>query len=371
MRLLFVSSTTGGGSGRSQRELADGLRQRGHQVLFLVDDKAPARLQRWTHEQLSDLAIRAASSRLDSFLRRLERCAGRRSLPTSIDGLPHLVTPIPQNALARTLDEFQPDVVIGNSLVRLSWRRIHSMCREAGIPTVLYVREINSLDHLVPGEHPEAVVANARSLAAAVEARGVGCTFLPSVIDLALTRTSTTRRVALLVNPIPSHGIAVLWELAARLPQIEFAIQESWPLARADLAGLRQRTAMFRNVELRRRCGPGPELYGDARVLLVPHLIDNRPRVVVEAQANGIPVIAAAEPGLKEVVGNGGVTLGVDQLDAWCAEITRLWNDTAHYERLVERALRHSARPEIDPDAITATFERILVSVIDRRQTTT
>jgi len=51
MRLLFVSSTTVGGSGRSQRELATQLERLGHEVRFLVDAENPARVTRRLYEK--------------------------------------------------------------------------------------------------------------------------------------------------------------------------------------------------------------------------------------------------------------------------------------------------------------------------------
>jgi hypothetical protein len=259
VRLLFVSSTTVGGSGRSQRELAARLVEAGHEVAFLVDDEAPHRVRRWMYEQLSDLAVRVADRPGGRFVRALERWPGRRTARHWIDGFDHLTTPVPQNAFVECLEKSRPDVVVGNSIVRLSWRRIRAVCEERDIPTVLYVREITTFDHLLPDEMPDAVVANARSLASAVEDRGVRCSFVPSVVDLSRTRTRSSREVALVVNPIPSHGIELIWKLAERLADVPFVLQESWPLAADDLTRIVTRTAELPNVEFRRSRSPGPE----------------------------------------------------------------------------------------------------------------
>lgn len=363
MDLLFVSSTTVGGSGRSQRELAARLIDRGHQVTFLVDDEAAAWLQRWAYEQLSDLAVRVGNRAGGRVVRTLERLPGRRTGRLELDGFVHITTSVPQNALERVLDEFRPDVVVGNSLVRLSWRRIRATCQQRGIPTVLYVREISSFDHLLPDEMPDAVVANARSLVSAVEDRRVACSFVPSVVDLSVTSTDSSREVALVVNPIASHGIDLVWDLAERLPHVRFALQESWPLDQEDLSRLAKQVSALPNVELRRAQPPGPSLYADARLLLVPHRIDNRPRVVAEAQANAIPVIASSQPGLVEAVGDGGVTVDAGDTDRWCEAIRSLWTDADRYADLSKRARAHSQRPELDPDAIVAAFEQVLIDI--------
>lgn len=335
----------------------------GHEVTFLVDDEAPHRLRRWWYEQLSDLAVRTANRPGGRIVRALERLPGRRTGTLELDGFVHVTTPVPQNAFERILVEVRPDVVIGNSLVRLAWRRVRAVCERRGIPTVLYVREITTFDHLLPNEMPDTVVANARSLVSAVEERGVACSFVPSVVDLSVTRTDSSREVALVVNPIASHGIDLVCELAERLPNIPFVLQESWPLDDGDVQRIVTRAAALSNVELRRAQPPGPELYRDARVLLVPHRIDNRPRVIAEAQSNGIPVVASSHPGLIEAVGDGGVTVDPDDVDAWSEQIRSLWTDAHRYADLSQRASTHSQRSELDPAEVTAAFERILLSL--------
>ena len=51
-------------------------------------------------------------------------------------------------------------------------------------------------------------------------------------------------------------------------------------------------------------------VYARARVLLVPSLWwESGPRVIVEALANGIPVIGSSSGGVPEVIGDGGIIL--------------------------------------------------------------
>lgn len=367
MRLLFVSSTTVGGSGRSQRELAAQLRDRGHEIRFLVDDGRPSRLTRAVYEQLSDLRARAEGTVVQRPVRALERRPGRRTRTVELDGWTHRATPIPQNALGTLIDEFRPDVVVGNSLERLAWRRVHEACRERCVKTVLYVRETDSLDHFVHGEVPDLLIANAASLQAALRERGLDCEFVPSVVESSVTSTESTRRVVLAVNPVASRGGDIIWKVASSAPEIPFVVQESWPLEAAVLADVERRAAELPNVEFRRAAPPGPQLYGDARVLMVPYRVDNRPRVIAEAQSNGIPVVAADVPALREAIGMGGAVVELDAIDAWVDELRSLWGDAARYERLVAAAFEHSRRPDIDPTAVTGRFERLVEELLDGR----
>lgn len=367
VRILFVSGTTVGGSGRSQRELAARLVEFGHTVEFVVDDASPARSTRWVYEQLADLSARLAGRPGSSMIRRLEKLPGRSPTTGELGGLRHLSTPVPENAVERTLDAFRPDVVVGNSVLRLTWRRVREFCAARNIPTILYIREEEALNHFDHGAVPaEAVVANAKSLTAAIVALGITCAFVPSVIELGVTQVDPTRKVALVINPIESRGVETLWKIAARLPEVAFVAQESWPLEPEQLASVERHIATLPNVEFRRAEPPGPQLYRDTRVLVVPYRIDNRPRVIAEAQASGIPVIAADVPALIEAIGAGGLQVGLDDIDAWSNELQRLWTDEDYYRQLSDAAREHSKRPEIDAESVARQFEAIAERVVAR-----
>ncbi len=368
MRLLFVSSTTVGGSGRSQRELAARLRARGHEVELLVDDDRPARVERWAYGHLSDLAARLRGRPGGRFADWLARRPGWRMGRLDLDGTHHRTSVAPENALARVLDTWMPDVVVANSLERLGWRTVHEVSRRRDVPTVLYIRETDSLHHLELGEVPDLLVANAESLQATLVAQGFSCAFVPSVIDVDVTRTESRRAVALAINPIPSRGSALVWTIAEGAPEIPVVAQESWPLEGRELADVLEHVASLPNLEFRRAAPPGPALYGDARVLLVPYLVDNRPRVIAEAQANGIPVIAADIPALREAIGAGGLTVPLDDPAAWVDALRAVWSDAERYDQLVRAAREHSVRPEIDPDAVAAAFEHLVTTMLDARR---
>jgi glycosyltransferase involved in cell wall biosynthesis len=111
------------------------------------------------------------------------------------------------------------------------------------------------------------------------------------------------------------------------------------------------------NVEFRPRREPG-RLYEDSRVLLVPYADDNRPRVVLEAQACGIPVLAFDRPGLKEAVGPGGLLVAPTAgPQAWVEPFARLWDDGDEYDRLANAALQHSKRASVQLPRIAEEFE--------------
>lgn len=363
-RILFVSSTIAGGSGRSQRALALALRERGHEVAFLVDDERPATFTRWIGEHLADAATRFADN---TCLQRIAARVGSRLDRFEHEGIEMWATPFPENGFAEAVRRFEPDVIIGNSMVRYSWRTIRGACHDLDLPAMLYIRGSASLGGLDTLPDPgEVVLANARSLVESVEDAGHECTFIPSVVDTSPTRVDSTRQVALLINPIESHGIDRLWEIAEALPEIEFVLQESWELDNSQLSAIVCRLEELSNVNLRRRTPPGPELYRDARVLLAPHRIDNRPRVIVEAQTNGIPSLVSDHGGLREALGSGGAVLA-DDASEWIDAVRCAFEDDARYLEWSAGASKAAVRDELDPTTIVQTFEKAARTAIDRR----
>lgn len=360
MRFLFISGTVGGGSGRSQRELAKALVHRGHEVRFIVDLKRPAKFQRWFHGKLSNASVRwhsTVAGSVATFMR--DRIPSFRHKFVK-EGLRHDGTALPQNAMRELLKEFPADVVVVSSISRWVWRQVHHMSAERGIFSVLYLREEDLLGNVVPDSMPDALVANADSFVTAMQERGFACHLVPSLVDTSVTRTTSTRRAVLAINPAPSRGGDIVLQIAARLPEIPFVLQESWPLTSEEGDQLRERLTSLPNVEFRKMQPPGPGLYGDARILVVPYRVNNRPRVILEAQDNGVPVIAADISALVTAVGGGGLIVPLDDIDAWVEAVRLMWSDEATYQRLVDAARQHSQRSEVDPQHIVESFERIV-----------
>lgn len=364
MRLIFVSWSTIGGSGISQRQLAKQLVAKGHQVRFVVFDRASSSGKTRLYAKLSDLSVRTSATPFRSAVDLTRDLVGRRGKREDLDGLWHEHSMVPQNTLIRVIDDFEPHVVVVSSVDRWAWRRIHDRCSIRGIPTVLYVREEASLEHLEKGAHPSLLVANTPALAENLRERGFDCAFVPSVTDVSSTQVEPSRRAVLAINPIPIKGSDHIWELASKSPGLPFVAQEAWTLRGSDLEAVRKHLDALPNLEFRPMAPPGPHLYADARVLLAPYHVNSRPRVILEAQANGIPVLASDLPALVEAVGPGGTTLPLDDPDAWVIELKRLWEDEEYYAELCAAARRHAARDDMNPVVVAAQFERLVERLV-------
>ncbi|MBM3674649.1 MAG: glycosyltransferase [Actinobacteria bacterium] len=365
MNFLFVSTVAGGGSGLSQRQLARRLQARGHQVTVLAA-RDQSRVVRPLYERQVDLSTRLHGSRLRPALLALQRPMGRRVEQLDTPDHPTWVATVPENGYRALRRRFRPQVVVASSIDRVTWRRLRAQLQAEGIPSVLYLREASGLGHLtVTKAPPDLLLANAQSHAEAARALGYACEVVPSVVELDRARTRSAREVVLLVNPIQLLGGDRVWLLAAARPDISFVLQESGLLSDAQRDEVLRRLPEHPNVTVRPFTTVPADLYRDARVLLVPHHVDNRPRVVLEAQANGIPVLATAFPGLAESVGPGGILVDDDApAEAWIDALGRMWDDPAKYEQLVAAALAHAARPDVDPDAVTARFEELVGTLV-------
>lgn len=367
-RILFVSEVTDGGSPRSQRELALQLRSRGHSIEFLVTQLTPHRLTRRAYDLVSDASVALAEKPGAHFLGQVRNIMGSRVVRGEIQGLQHHFAKIIENALPQRIQQTRPDAVVVSSVDRWTWRRVRDVCIASGTPVMLYIREDLSLGHVMNGWLPDILLANAEALSRTLTARGHECYCIPSVVDVSATKTLSSRRAVLAINPDPSRGADIFWAVAARLPSIPFVMQEAWPLQGPLLDDTLDRTAALPNVQFRRRMLPGSRLYGDAKLLMVPYRVDNRPRVVLEAQANGIPVVVSHLPALIEAVGDGGVSVPLDDIDAWVETIEAIWNDDERYAHFARAARDHSQRPEVDPSSLTDQFEELVALAIKRAE---
>jgi glycosyltransferase involved in cell wall biosynthesis len=370
VKILFVSSTRAGGSGLSQRQLAARLVSQGHEVVILADPERGHRLTRSLYKREVNLSTRLRRYRIRPVLLALQRPLGRRVVAAPEYDVPVFFSPVPEHAYRTLRRRFPPDAVVASSIDRVSWRRLRAQLRTDGIPSVLYLREEAALGHLtITNAPPDLLLANTDSLARRAREAGFECQVIPSAIETGATRVESTRERVLLVNPRRSHGIDRLWAVARARPDIPFVVQESWALTGAARAEVAAMVAELPNVEFRPRTSDLGTIYRDARLLFAPHRLDNRPRVVAEAQANGLPVVASAYPGLVEAVGPGGVLIDPEaEAAVWVEAVGRLWDDGGHYDRLRAAAQRHAARAEIDPEVVTARFEEAIRRLIETGQ---
>lgn len=110
-----------------------------------------------------------------------------------------------------------------------------------------------------------------------------------------------------------------------------------------------------------------PAFYHEIDVLVLPSHTEGLPRVVLEAQATGTPVVATRVGGVPEVVEDGRTGLLCDARDPDClaAAIDRLATDGAERSRLAEMG-REAVATSFTWDSLYNRYERFLRTICDR-----
>ncbi|HKO50327.1 MAG TPA: glycosyltransferase family 4 protein [Polyangiaceae bacterium] len=169
-----------------------------------------------------------------------------------------------------------------------------------------------------------------------------------------------------MINPEPEKGLmffAALVELLARKqPQIPIEVFASrggatFLVQTALIGGID--LALHSRLELRDTEVSPTSVYQRSRVVVVPSLVDDAaPRVVVEAQVNGIPVLGSDRGGIPEMCTDAGLVIPIpravlpgslrspppEAVRPWVEAITRLFDDPAAWARASARARAAGAR---------------------------
>lgn len=82
-----------------------------------------------------------------------------------------------------------------------------------------------------------------------------------------------------------------------------------------------------------------PLLYSSARVFVFPSLWEGFGLPPLEAMACGTPVLCSDIPPLRETIGEGGLLLPLDNVDAWVEALIVLWKQDEEWRIWQERAL--------------------------------
>jgi glycosyltransferase involved in cell wall biosynthesis len=188
-------------------------------------------------------------------------------------------------------------------------------------------------------------------------------------------------RFVTMVNPCAVKGISILLELARRMPAVEFAAVPTWGTTPADLTALGE----LPNVTVLPPVDNIHDVMSQTRVALVPSIwAEARSRIILEAMARGIPVLASKVGGLAEAM------LGIDyllpvnpvvryrsQVDElmvpvadipeqdvapWQVVLERLTTDRTHYAQLSARAREAALGYAANLNALP--FETLLERVV-------
>ncbi len=262
---------------------------------------------------------------------------------TSDERLGYLVmrSPRPAQDLAMVAAAWAADAIVVQSGSGLATMVLASL--DTGRATALYLHnvEISQLGGNLAPDPAFLFLANSSFTAQRWQALyGIHCEVIAPIVRGESYLADGTGDKVLFVNPHPMKGVERMFELAAACPELPFLVMESWNVAPQWRTHCLQRANRLGNIEWRSPSTHMRKVYGQSRVLLMPSVWEESfGRTVVEAQLNGLPVLASQRGALPELVGAGGATLAPDApVGEWAAALRRLYDPlTSENERLAAR----------------------------------
>ena len=105
-----------------------------------------------------------------------------------------------------------------------------------------------------------------------------------------------------------------------------------------------------------------PLVYNLAEVFVFPSLYEGFGIPPLEAMSCGVPVVAADNSSLPEAVGDAGLLVDAEDVEALAAALTQVLDDTALRQTLIERGLAHAKKFTWERAARTllATYEHVV-----------
>ncbi len=159
-----------------------------------------------------------------------------------------------------------------------------------------------------------------------------------------------TLHVGFVGRLIGHKGVDMLVEAAALDDRLVVEVFGAGPesgnlVALADRLGVSDRVAFRGHVDE----SAVPGVYRRFDVLAVPSVplpgwVEQFGRVVVEAEASGVPVVASASGALPDVIGEGGLLVPPNDPASLQAALSRFLDEPGLWERLSQRAVADSAR---------------------------
>lgn len=288
-------------------------------------------------------------------IRGLQVAAGRWTFDC---GYPAWAVERVEDALAECMESFQPQVVWCNCFPSLP---LLMAARGRGLGAVWYVHDCR------PAAEDLRRAANAGICLLAVSEFIAGRIrqFIggPCAVIYPLIRESDyiTGRddpgYVTLINPRPVKGYETFLSIAAALPEMRFLVVEAWPLGEGRPA-VEKQLAELGNVKFVHQLADTRAIYRQTRLLLAPSVVEEGgPRVIREAQLNGIPVLGSSRGGVPEMIGEGGVVIEeYENPAAWTSAIRELLGDAERYAGMAAAAHRNAYREDLQSATIVRQF---------------
>ena len=281
----------------------------------------------------------------------------------------------------QVLERFRPDVLLtyGGHPASIELMR---RARAKGIAVVFHLHNFGYNDRRAFADVSAVIFPSEYSRRHHARLLGLDGPVIPSPIPLVrIVAENPTPTYATFINPQTSKGMTIFARIAVvlndRRPDIPLLVVEgrgtSDALARLplDLSGLTNLHQMANTPDPR-------DFYRVSRAVLMPSLWrESLGRVVIEALANGIPILASDRGALPETLGEAGFVFTVPdrytphsleiptarEVAPWVAVLEKLWDDPAFEAR--HRALARVEAQRWDSRVVAERFESFFLSFVD------
>jgi glycosyltransferase involved in cell wall biosynthesis len=175
-------------------------------------------------------------------------------------------------------------------------------------------------------------------------------------LDAYRIRGPREQRFITFINPIPVKGVDVALEIVRRMPDRRFLfVRGKWGIVpggdSANAVRLMSGDGRLPNLTVWEPQDDMRRVYEVTDVLLFPSQWDEPAgRVSLEAQVNGIPVVASRVGGVAAQMGEGGILIDNRSDVPAFVHALRSLEDPAEYEKYSRLALENSRRPELQAE---------------------
>jgi glycosyltransferase involved in cell wall biosynthesis len=222
--------------------------------------------------------------------------------------------------------QFKPDIV----LTQLEGSvEVMKICEKRQIPCIVFLCDVQSRNNVFiqranRTNQCKAVIFNSNFTMSAYKkaVKKPMVLYYPPISTGQHVAKHNSKKFITIINPVQPKGGMIFWQIAKRMPDTQFLAVHGWYDPRIDGIKLDN----LKNVTIIDFQSDMKTVFAQTKILLVPSIIhEGFGKVVIEAQANGIPVIASNNGGLKEATGQGGVVIeDYKDADEWVRAIHSL-----------------------------------------------
>ena len=284
----------------------------------------------------------------------------------------------------RKIRELHPDILLTYGGHRAE-KKIRALARRLSLKVVFYLAN-DSYRKRETFSSADAVIVPSQFFAELYRKRlGIRSHVLyPVVLKERCRSDSGVRRFVTFTNPQPQKGLTLFARVAAEarheLPEAEFVVVEGrWNRDDVLRAGIH--LEKLPNVRFVPNQADMRPVYGYTKILLFPSFWEEGfGRSIVEAQLNGIPVVASRRGGIPEALNGGGCLLDIptrltedyqivpnsEEARPWVRQIRQLLHNAEAYDEACRRA--YNAAEGFNPERPVEAATTLLTNLANGKQ---